>query len=277
MDIFEILRIFAILGGGLIAGSFVNCVIWRLHSNEGFVGGRSYCPRCRHKLAGADLVPIFSFLALGGKCRYCKEKISWQYPAVEFVSAILAITVSFVFAPGFARFGVLDPALALVLVYYWAVIAVLEIIFVSDLLWYVIPDQAVVFGVGLAFVAQVFGYVAPSFAGLIAGGHTIGNTIFTAAAVSFFFLAIVLVSRGKWMGLGDVKYAFLMGLILGFPEIIFGLFVAFFSGAAVGVALIMAGRKKISSEIPFGPFLAAGTLAAVLFAPAVIDWYLGIM
>jgi len=277
MDFFEILRITGILIGGLFVGSFVNCVIWRLHSEESFVTGRSYCPRCRHKLSPKDLVPIFSFLALGGKCRYCKTGISWQYPIVEITSAILGLIVAYIFAPGFIMIGFINSTMALVLAYYWAITAVLEIIFVSDLLWYVIPDGAVVFGAGLAVVAQIFSALSPLNSVFIAGGHTFGDVFLTGAGASFFFGALVLLSRGKWMGLGDVKYMFLMGLVLGFPEILFGLFVAFLSGAAIGVFLIGTGRKKLSSQIPFGPFLAAGTLVAILFSQAALNWYVSII
>lgn len=277
MDFFEILRILLIFGGGLVAGSFANCVIWRLHVKENFVSGRSYCPRCRHQLAAADLIPVFSFLVLGGKCRYCKERISRQYPIVEIASALLAVAAALFFAPGFIRFGFINLSLALVLIYYWAVCIVLEIIFVSDFLWYTIPDETIAFGAGLAIAAQAFAAVSPMNRPLIAGGHTPLNVISAAVLGALFFLGIVLISKGKWMGLGDVKYVFLMGLILGFPEILFALFMAFLSGAAIGVILILAGRKKMSSEIPFGPFLVAGTLAALFLAQPAIDLYLGII
>ncbi len=90
----------------------------------------------------------------------------------------------------------------------------------------------------------------------------------------FFFLAIVLVSRGKWMGLGDVKLAFLMGLFLGFPNILIALFFAFLIGAIIGVGLILAKRKTLKSEVPFGPFLVTGTFIALFWGPTIIDWYL---
>ena len=224
MDFFEILRILAITGGGLIAGSFINCVIWRLHTAENFITGRSYCPHCRHKLVAIDLVPVFSFVALAGKCRYCAKKISWLYPAVEIATAIMALAVTNIAVPGFLRFGFIDPAMAVVLVYYWAILAVLEIIFESDILWYIIPDEAVVAGAVLAVVMQIFAVVSPMSRAFIFGGHDFGNLALTAVFSAFVFLAIVLVSKGKWMGLGDVKYAFLMGLLLGFPQILFGLF-----------------------------------------------------
>lgn len=277
MDFFEILRILAIAGGGLIFGSFVNCVIWRLHSKESFVGGRSYCPRCRHKLAAADLVPLLSFLFLGGKCRYCKENISWQYPLVELATSVLALAAAFIFASGFMKLGIIDPATVLILVYYWAMIGILEIVFVSDLLWYVIPDEAIVFGVGLAALAQIFAAFSPLARDLIAGDQSLGGVFLTAVFSTLVFLGIVVISKGKWMGLGDVKYAFLMGLVLGFPGIVAGLFLAFLSGAVIGLVLIAAGRKKLSSEIPFGPFLAAATLVALFFGQSVINWYLGII
>jgi len=89
-----------------------------------------------------------------------------------------------------------------------------------------------------------------------------------------FFLTIVLISRGKWMGIGDIKLAFLMGLILSFPNILVALFLAFFIGAIVGVALIISGKKTLKSEIPFGPFLISGTFLALFFGQKILDWHL---
>jgi len=102
----------------------------------------------------------------------------------------------------------------------------------------------------------------------------VANPLLAAVLAGSFFLAVFLVSRGRWMGFGDVKFSVAMGLILGFPQILTGLFFAFFIGAIIGTGLIFFNLKKISSEIPFGPFLATGTAIALFFGPAFVNWYL---
>ena len=131
---------------GLTIGSFLNCLIWRLHKKESMMG-RSYCPKCHHKLAWYDNIPVFSFLVLGGKCRYCKKKISWQYPVVEFITGVLFVIAFFrIYDLGF---GILDFDLFLILNHKleiinlfrdWFIIAVMIVVFIYDLRWYLILD-----------------------------------------------------------------------------------------------------------------------------------------
>ncbi len=106
--------------------------------------------------------------------------------------------------------------------------------------------------------------------------YEILNTVYTAIGAAVFFLFIVLVSQGKWMGLGDVKLVFLIGLLLGFPNILVALFLAFFIGAIIGIGLIIFGKKSLKSEIPFGPFLVGGTFIAMFFSQNLINWYLNL-
>jgi len=140
----------------------------------------------------------------------------------------------------------------------------LIVIFVYDLKHYIIPDKIVF---PLILISGIFNFYTK---------HEILNTIYSAVGASLFFLFIVLVSRDKWMGLGDVKLAFFMGLFLGFPKIITALFLAFFIGAVVGVILIFSGKKSLKSEIPFGPFLVIGTFLALFFEHEIINFYLSI-
>jgi prepilin signal peptidase PulO-like enzyme (type II secretory pathway) len=257
---------------GAVCGSFLNCVIWRAYVNESAATGRSYCPKCRHRLAARDLVPLVSFFSLGGRCRYCKKPISWQYPLIEALTGVAFAAAAWQFVPGV--FTGLFPALALAKLFiYWGIISTLIVIFVADLRWYFIPDGAVISG--LFFAAALHAQQMAEAWTII---HRVETDILVNAALSAvlagsFFLAIYMFSRGTWMGFGDVKYALFMGWLLGFPDVAVGLFLAFFFGAIIGLGLVAGQRKKMSSQVPFGPFLVCGTAAALFFAGPIIDWY----
>ncbi|MDP2664327.1 MAG: prepilin peptidase, partial [bacterium] len=211
---------------GLIIGSFLNCLIYRLETEESFWKGRSFCPRCRHKLSWQDLIPVLSFFLLRRKCRYCKELISWQYPLIEIATGLLFLLIfNFQFS-----------------IFNFIIASLLIVIFVYDLKYYIIPDKIV-------YPAILVSGIWYTVYGLAL------YTVYSALGAAAFFLSIVLLSRGKWMGFGDVKLAFLMGLFLGWPNVFIALFLAFFIGAVLGVILIISGKKQLSSEIPFGPFL----------------------
>ncbi len=243
---------------GLIVGSFLNCVIYRLEQSQSFLKGRSYCPLCKHTLSWQDLVPVLSFLFLKGKCRYCQKKISWQYPLVELSTGILFLLIYLINrGPSSVIFN-------------WVVGSFLIIIFIYDLKHYIIPDKIIYPAI---IVSSIWYFVSGIFLNLYTK-YEILNTIYSAFGAAAFFLLIVLISRGKWMGVGDIKLAFLIGLILGWPNILVALFSAFFIGAIIGTGLIAAGRKKLSSEVPFGPFLVTGTFLAMLWGGEIANWYL---
>lgn len=275
MDLYSWYILAILFALGAIAGSFLNCVLWRMRQGESFLRGRSYCPACRHSLSWRDLVPLASFAALAGRCRYCKANISWQYPAVEFATGALFAAAGYFLVPVILIPVTLHAAVAAQLVYYAAILAVLVVIFVYDLRWYLIPDGAILFGVAAVLAFRVFQFFINAEMFGFFEWQIILNPIFAGLGASIFFLSIFLVSRGAWMGFGDVKYALLMGLILGFPDIVPGLFCAFLFGAILGLGLIAARKKKMSSEIPFGPFLVAGTVAALFFSQQLYFWYLG--
>jgi len=264
---------------GTICGSFLNCVIYRLEIGESFLKGRSYCPHCKHVLTWQDLIPIFSFLILKGKCRYCHQKISWQYPLVELATGILFVSTLIYF---FSKTSILvnSAMTELTSIYYLVIACFLIIIFVYDLKHYIIPDKVIYPAIAIAFLYQLFkiwdlGFV-PNFEFRISNFQTLANPLLSAFLASLFFLMIVLISQGKWMGVGDIKLAFLMGLILSFPNILVALFLAFFIGAIIGIGLIIARKKTLKSEIPFGPFLVSGTFLALFFGQKILDWYLNL-
>lgn len=268
---------FVIFTLGLAVGSFLNCVIWRLETRESFLKGRSYCPHCKHKLFWQDLIPVLSFLFLKGKCRYCQQKISWQYPLVEIITAFLFLFIlfkSFSAEIDLKRI-VLIYYWIIPLIFYWVIVCFMIVIFVYDLKHFIIPDKIIFPAIVIAFLYQLFRVfigpcpVPPTKAGLF----TIFAPALTAAA---FFLIIFLISSGKWIGFGDVKLGFFMGLLLGFPNIIVALFLSFLFGAIIGIGLIIAQKKTLKSEVPFGPFLVVGTFTALFFGEKMVNWYLGL-
>lgn len=240
---------------GLIIGSFLNAVIYRLHRNVSFLKGRSYCPYCNHTLAYYDLVPLFSFIFLGGHCRYCEKKISWQYPLVELATAILFLSL-------FWGFG----SQVNVSFVFWAImVSFLVVIFVSDLKWMIIPDRMIYGAIGVSLIYRLFSDVG------------MGAYLLSAFFAALFFSVIVFITKGKGMGIGDIKLAFLIGLLLGYPLIIVALFSAFLIGSIVGMAMILARVKTFGSEVPFGPFLILGLALAALWGQKIAEWYLDLI
>ncbi|MDO8663699.1 MAG: prepilin peptidase [Candidatus Wildermuthbacteria bacterium] len=270
------LSYFFIFFFGLAVGSFLNCVIYRLEEGKSFLKGRSYCPHCKHNLSWQDLVPVLSFLILRGKCRYCRGKISVQYPLVEIATGLLFVSAFWISPQPLSRGWATQPIgnglwsdFGL-----WILISsFLIIIFVYDLKHYIIPDRVI-------YPAILVSGIWYPVSGIFFDSYTeydILNTIYSAVGAALFFLIIVLVSRGKWMGVGDIKLAFLMGLILGWPNILVALFLAFSIGAIVGISLIILKKKGLKSEVPFGPFLVAGTFLALFWGGDIVSWYLGLI
>jgi leader peptidase (prepilin peptidase)/N-methyltransferase len=237
--------------GGLMVGSFLNVVAFRVPRGESLVRPGSHCPGCGAAVRPYDNVPVFSWLFLRGRCRSCDERISPRYPVVEAITALLFVAVLLVKGVSVDAL----PGLALV--------AILVPTALIDLEHRVIPNGLMAVGavVGLALVL-----VADS-------GHLAAHLIAATAAGGFFFVVVLAYPRG--MGMGDVKLAGLLGLYLG-ASVAPALLVALVSGTVVGVAIIArkgthAGRK---TAIPFGPFLAFGGIVGLLAGPAMIDWYL---
>jgi len=249
---------------GLIIGSFLNCVIWRLYKEESFLFGNSYCPHCRHDLSVSDLFPVFSYVFLRGKCRYCGKKISIQYPLVELLTAALFVLVYLHFGPvtGLFSFNFFQ-------VLFWLTTAsFLIIIFVFDLKYYIIPDEVIYPAIIISMFWTLYAF---SFGAI--GKESLIYTILSALGASLFFFLLWLFSKGMAMGFGDVKLAVLMGLLLGYPNIITGLFLGFLFGAIIGSGMVLFKKKGFKSEIPFGPFLLMGLFIALFWGDKIVNWY----
>ena len=255
---------FALLTGflGMFIGSFLNVVVARVNTNKSPMQGRSECPNCAHTLEAMDLMPVLSFVLLQGKCRYCHQPISWQYPLVELGTAAIFGFIGFYFFNNGAL-QVLDMLLVASVLF---VFSVLIFIVVYDFLHYTILNTSLLFlGAGVALF-HLFNF-------LVEGSIDILPILGAGAGAFLAFFVLFSVSEGKWMGGGDVKFVLLMGLLLGFPNILVGLFVAFISGAVVGVALMGLARKKRKDKVPFAPFLIVGLFAAFFYGQPLIDWY----
>ena len=266
---------------GISVGSFLNCVIYRLEIKQSFLKGRSFCPKCYHILRWYDLIPILSFIFLKGKCRYCGERISLQYPLVEISTGLIFLQIFNFQFPIFNEFSISNFQNFGRLIYLWLISSLLIIIFVYDLKHYIIPDKIIYPAIGITFVFRIldFGHwdllrIWDLGSGIL---RSLQTPLITGVSAGAFFFLLWLVSGGKWMGLGDAKLAFFMGLSLGFPNILVGIFSAFFLGAIIGLALIAFGKKSLKSKIPFGPFLVTGTFIALFFGEKIINCYLNLM
>lgn len=233
---------------GLVAGSFLNVVIYRIPRGESVIFPGSRCPACGHKLRPADLVPVVSYVWLKGRCRYCGAKISPRYPLVELLTGLL-------FAALFLRFGV-----GMALLRHVVLTCVLVVAAFTDLEHMLIPDRVVVFAVVAGTVLDLTSKADPM-------------PVLLGALIPAAFLYLLAVITKGGVGGGDIKLAFASGLFLGWGNIL-ALVVAFFLGGLAGMFLLASGKKSKKDTMVFGPFLAVGMLAAAFWGQAAISWYL---
>lgn len=221
------------------------------------------CPHCSHELKPRDLIPVVSWLWLRGKCRYCRQPVSPQYPLVELLVALLFVG-SYVFWP--------DPFnnQGLVLLGFWLVFLVgLVALALYDLRWFLLPNKLVYPFIGLGLIQAVVLIVWPG-----EGVRTLLQILMSFIIGSGIFYALFQISNGKWIGGGDVKLGMLLGLTLANPNLTFlMIFLGSTLGSVVSLPLLATHKVKKDSRIPFGPFLIAGAILARLFGDALINWY----
>ena len=238
---------------GLGIGSFLNVVALRYQLggpifNKSILTGRSHCPYCQKTLQWYELVPLFSFLIQFGKCRHCKHNLTWQYPIVELLSGL-----TFVFVPGFV-----EPAPVGIFV-----VLALILITLIDLRLLVIPDQLNAFLALLALaVIPITNYK------LLITVHLLG-VVFGAG----LFGLIILLTKGRGMGMGDLKLAVVLGLLFGWPKVILIVGLAFVIGGIWAAILLLAKKKSLKDAIPFGPFLAISAVAVIFVGDKLINFY----
>ncbi|MBI2330357.1 prepilin peptidase [Candidatus Daviesbacteria bacterium] len=274
---------------GVVLGSLVKALADRSLGMKSF-WGRSYCPSCKAGLRWYDLFPIFSYIFLNGKCRYCKKKIPLEYPITEI---ILGILIAYLFTQ--TQFSLISiPDLILKIFF----IVILVVLFITDFKKMFIPDRIVIPAIIISLISLVaitvykigylYFYLSQSPIGrkllppysdyfqrhALAAAEPLYLGILMGLLIGGFFLSLIIITRGKGMGGGDVKLGAFIGLMLGFPQALFAVVLSFLTGAIFSIILIIAGKKHFGQTIPFGPFLVLGSLIMLFWGNQIMDWYL---
>lgn len=266
----------AFLLAGLAFGSFVNAIVWRIHEQAkpkakrklkrskdlSISKGRSVCVHCGHQLAAKDLIPLLSWISLGGKCRYCQKRVSWQYPLVELFMGVLYV-LSYIFWP-MELVGLLE---WLQLTIWLAALVILVALLVYDFRWMLLPNRLVVPLIGVAVFYTILTIV-------IQGGVSplLGALSGVLLSAGVFWLMFQL-SDGAWIGGGDVKMSVALGLFAGSAiQAVLLVFVASVLGSLAAIPAIVRGEGR-KAKIPYGPFLIIATIIVVLFGAEITGWY----
>jgi prepilin signal peptidase PulO-like enzyme (type II secretory pathway) len=245
---------------GLIIGSFLNSIIWRLWDNIAiFARTRSICVHCRQQLSWKENIPLFSYLMLRGKCLHCHRNISKFYPWVEFITAVIITLVARHYLPlgNFSEWSFLRDLFF---------VAFLVVIFIQDLRYQVIFPAVVWSGTIIGLIINI-SFLNYNFNSLLLGAILGGG----------FFGAQYLLSKGQWIGGGDVRMGIMMGVWLGWQNLLVALFIAYILGAVVAVILLTLKKAQAKTAVPFGTFLAIGTLVALYWGTDLINWYLSFL
>ena len=254
--------VFSLLG--LAFGSFVNALVWRLAKKRNFVSERSECTHCHHVLAWNDLIPVVSWLTLKGKCRYCGGKID-DSPLTELGVAV-AFALSYALWPiGFAGLGSVLFALWLIALVFLAAL------FLYDLRWMLLPDKLTFPLMGLGIIWAVI-YYGPYLQ--LSPLQALAEVVLGIASTAGIYGFLYFISKGTWVGFGDVKFAVFMGLVLGWQKGLLAIMLANFIAFMYIAPGLLSGKVKRTSRIPFGPFLILATIIALLVGDSMIDWYL---
>lgn len=287
---------------GAILGSFTKALADRSLSKKTFLG-RSKCPSCKKELNWYDLIPLLSYILLKGRCRYCTKKIGPEYPVTEVITGIL---IGYLFFQAFANFSAIGgPAFGWQLLIFISdlsvktfFITILVGLTITDLKKMLIPDRIILPSIVIAFFATlIISIIKIIYLYYYLSIHPIGkyllpphsNYFFQHAfltaqpflggllsglVIGGFFYLLIIITRGKGMGGGDVKLGAFMGLILGFPHSFIALVLSFLTGAILAIFLLLSGKKKMGQAIPFGPFLVLGSLIALFWGEKILNWYL---
>lgn len=271
--------VFTVFAGlfGLCIGSFLNVVIWRVPLGKSIVSPPSACPRCKKEIEPRDNIPVLSYLILRGKCRNCSLPISIKYPITEAITGILFTLAA------------LQTGYSLLFINYAVLISLMIVVVRTDLEQYIILDEV-----------SIGGTVAGILLALLSGGITILNSALTAV-ITFTFFLLLRVGATFYMkkrnirteapegfedeeeefqggmGWGDIKLAACMGAFLGSTSTIIALFIAFISGAIAGGIMIITNKKRKSTPIPFGPFMAIGAILALFFGQPLWKVYINFL
>jgi len=237
---------------GMIIGSFLNVCTFRVPNEESISYPPSHCSNCNHRLMPLDLIPIFSFIFLRGRCRYCKEKISFQYPIVEALNCIFYVIIFF-------EYGVSIATLK-----YFVLISLLIVISFIDYKTQYVYQSNIIFGLICGIIFMLINFM------LYKSG--ILDSIMGSIIGFLIIKTIVVITKG--MGDGDAEIALVCGLFLGVKGILIGLFLSVIIGGASGVLIIILKLKNLKDKIAFGPFIAVGTFISMIWTKEILEWYM---
>jgi leader peptidase (prepilin peptidase)/N-methyltransferase len=241
---------------GLSIGSFLNVCVYRLPLGESIVHPRSRCTSCGRTLTWFDNIPVLSWVVLGGRCRTCKQPVSWMYPAVESVTSLMFVITYLTY--GVTLLGVVRVAFACALI----------VLFVTDLRHKVLPNVITLPGIVVGFVGSLF--LPPGWRSSLLG-LLVGGGFLLAIAEAYYRI------RGQeGLGMGDVKLLAMIGAFLGWKLVLLTLVFASFTGSLAGGVLIASGRGSMKYALPFGTFLAVGAVLASTLGDPIADWYFGL-
>ena len=236
---------------GLVVGSFLNVVIYRLPLKESIIFPSSHCPECETKLKYYDLIPVLSYLSTKAKCRYCGEKISIRYPIVELLNALLFLLT-------FLKYG-----LNTEFIIFTILIASLIVVSFIDIKYQIIPNEItfsfIPLGIILSFIFNHITFLN-SFLGLI---------------IPAGLLLLIAFIYKKGMGIGDVKLIGVIGVFIGWKYALISIFIGALIGSVYGVYMILTNKMNRETRIPFGPFISTGAVIMILYGDILINWYIG--
>ncbi|MEH7379780.1 prepilin peptidase [Bacillus sp. JJ1533] len=238
---------------GVTLGSFFNVVGLRIPAGESIVRPRSSCPTCKHQLTAIELIPVFSYLLQGGKCRNCKTRISPIYASIELATAIL-FTISPILV-GWSK----------ELIIAWTLISLLVIVFVSDITYMIIPDKVLVFFAPLLLIERIFVPLDPWW------------DMFAGSIIGFLLLYLIAIVSKGGMGGGDIKLYAVLGIALGWKLVLLSFFLATLIGTILGLIGMAFGKVKRGKPMPFGPSIVIGTLIAYFFGHELITLYIDLV
>jgi leader peptidase (prepilin peptidase) / N-methyltransferase len=252
-----------VLAFGLIIGSFLNVCIYRLPRNQSVVFPSSRCPSCDNPIRARDNIPVLSYLALGGRCRVCGQRISFRYPLVEALNAFLYLAVLWRY--GFCWASAL----------YGLLISALIVITFIDIDFQIIPDRITLTGIPAGLIAGSFVLPDPFLRTSSLG--FMSSLIGAASGFLFYYLIAylsIVIMKKEGMGGGDIKLMAMVGAFLGWKAVILTTFLGSLLGSAVGIAIMIGRGKAGSVQIPFGPYLALGACICMFFGQEILTWYL---
>jgi leader peptidase (prepilin peptidase)/N-methyltransferase len=257
--------ILALVIFGVSFGSFINALTWRLHEKKDWVKARSQCPNCGHTLAASDLIPVISWLALRGRCRYCRQPISPQYPLVELFT-VLSFAASYWFWPGNLAYS----GQKILFITWLASLVGLIALLVYDLRWMLLPNKLIYPTFFMAAAGQLIYWLFYSADKKI----FLINWLLSVVIASGLFFVLFIVSEGRWIGFGDVRLGLITGTLLHFPsKSLLMIFLSSVIGLFFVLPSLLTHRRELTTRLPYGPFLIISAIICLLFGSSIIEWY----